>query len=158
MMRRRKMPTTQKQLAPVEETRPTVQIRMEMDTRPCLCPFCLHSGNIMVFEFQTPKGKKSGMYKCPECHNRMRAESLMQSQTAEEFAKWVFEYSADGFWQKTNFYTFNKRLKELGIATPFWNRYKELKGTKGETYFDYLDRSQQEQHESELHGETDEYH
>lgn len=98
------------------------------------CPFCLYFD--MLFKF---KKVKYGLYKCPFCETEMRSTSLILDMDIEKFAKWVFDYRQQGFFQKLypNFKEWNKRLWELGIAKEFWEKYKSLKGvTDSDEYED----------------------
>ena len=112
----------------VEQRKEVVRTVYEFTDVTYLCPFCLHEGHIAQFEFKTPKGKISKMAKCPECHNKMRKQTLTEPMTPRQYASFIFFYALSGFWKKVNFRQFNERLRALGISYEFWQEYKKLKG------------------------------
>lgn len=67
--------------------------------------------------------------------------------TPEEFAKFAFEYSRQGYWQKVPFAKFTNILDVIGWSQRFWTEYKKLKGdsTPTESYQDYIMRTQEEE-------------
>jgi len=93
-----------------------------------LCPFCLTQNPLYKFE------KHHGFYKCLICNGQMALRTLVREMKIEEFARWVFDYRLNGFWQKV--YPTHKlwcaRLKELGLAYEFWENYNRLKGVQQE--------------------------
>jgi len=121
------------------------------------CPFCLHIGKIGSFLISTKKGYHKSLGKCPECKNQMQLRSLTAEWTPEQYAEWCYDYAKSGFWQKTPFKKWSDRLYKIGWSYRFWQKYKQLKGEsakdKTESYYDYLERAQREQHEAEQKGE-----
>jgi transcription elongation factor Elf1 len=114
------------------------------------CPFCLGLEEFRKFLVSTKKGISTGTAKCPLCGVTFRMKSLvgMAKWTAEEYAKWVYNYSKEGFWSKVNFNTWKGRLKLMGWTNDFWDAYNILKGEdmdESEPYTDYLDRVQREE-------------
>lgn len=94
-----------------------------------MCPFCLYPDKLSAFFISNSKGISQGKAQCPECHITMMMKSLIMDVDAEGYAKWVFNYRKDGFWQKCPFATWKKRLHNIGWSTAFWAKYKALKGT-----------------------------
>lgn len=88
-----------------------------------ICPFCLETSNKFIIE-------NKGLIKCSNCSNFMRMKTLLfiKDCSNQEYAKWVYEYRLSGFFKKINFEKWTKKLKDLGIAYEFWEKYKELKG------------------------------
>lgn len=118
------------------------------------CPFCLYQATIERFLISTKKGFHKGLAKCRECGNQMRFSSLTAKWTPEQFAEWCHGYAADGYWQKVPWTKFQDRLKHLGIAQKFWQRYKELKGEdKTESYEEWVIRQDREAYEQDMAGE-----
>jgi len=134
----------------VTERQPEVRLSDHSTEEQVLCPFCLHIGKIKEFLVSTKKGISQYRAKCPECQNGMLIRSLLQEMTVEEYAEWVYNYVADGFWQKCKWYTWKDRLAKLGMAAAFWTKYKQLKGEDTtESYEDYIIRKQYEQAKEE---------
>jgi hypothetical protein len=107
-----------------------------------ICPFCLEKTNQY-------KIKNKGLISCPNCLIDMKLKTLLfiQDCSNEEYAKWVFEYRLSGFFTKlksgkNSFENWNKKMKDLGIAYEFWEKYKQLKGSDNQTdkkdYTDYI--------------------
>jgi hypothetical protein len=135
--------------------RPTASFTyIEIDPK-VMCPFCLYQSTLSHFGTKTSKGKESKMFKCPDCGQGMRQDTLTKDMTTKQFAEWVWEYRSFGFWQMINFAKFSERLKNLGIAREFWDEYKRLKenGVPYPSYTKWLEETQKEQHEKELRGE-----
>lgn len=88
------------------------------------CPFCLNHNYLYDFR------KISGFFECPFCKSRMRNTSLIVNMDIAKFARWVYGYRLNGFWQKVfpDFNAWNKKLRELDISYDFWENYKRLKG------------------------------
>ena len=106
-----------------------------------MCPFCLFQAKLSSFFISTKKGISQGRAQCPECHNGMLMKSLWADMNAKEYAKWVYDYRVNGFWQKCPFATWRTRLKAIGWAYDFWNTYKGLKGVDAaETVFSDAER------------------
>lgn len=95
-----------------------------------LCPFCLEVLHISDFLYS------QGLYKCKVCNNRITEHTLKlmfewfncEKPNVREFAKWVFGYRLNGFFQKIKFKEWNKNLYDLGFSFDFWNYYKVFKG------------------------------
>jgi hypothetical protein len=95
-----------------------------------ICPFCLTPQYLSQFSFDR------GYYKCPKCKSRTTEKTLslmfdifnFPKINIDEFAKWVFGYRVNGFFQKVNFQEWNKKLHDLGVSYDFWDYYKKLKG------------------------------
>lgn len=89
------------------------------------CPFCLHKDSISKFMVN----KRLGI--CPECKNGMLIETLirMLKWSAEDYAKFVFEYPYAHFWSKceAKFHIWKQRLYHLNMSNDFWLVYKKLK-------------------------------
>lgn len=148
MRRFKKLPKGQKLLAKPPNTS-GIETKIEVLTTFFYCPFCLHKDYLFRFERRLPSGKVSKRYTCPECDATMRQDSLTKKQTPEEYAEWVYHYSCDGFWFKVDWKKFNKRLQELGIARRFWDKYKQLKGDKTETYAEHMDKAAEQDMEDQ---------
>lgn len=109
------------------------------------CPFCLHIGVLTAFLVNTKKGWSRSNGKCPECEEGFRLRSLTMRMSPAQFGEWVYNYPAFRFWRKCNFEKFNRRLKQLRWAHPFWTAYKAMKESDtSETYEEALEREQQE--------------
>lgn len=107
----------------------------------CMCPFCLHTDYAHRFYIKIKKGYSEKRAKCPDCNTLMQMKSLTAHMSAEEYAEWVYNYSASGFWKKVNFKQFNERMRALGFSYEFWAKYKELKaGRTKETPEDAYER------------------
>jgi len=124
----------------------TATTTIEVKAVKYLCPFCLHSGYIHLYEKRLASGKVSKRLHCPECNAEMRRESLTDHKTIEEYAEWVFNYAMSGFWKKCPFQKFNDRLYKLGMSYRFWKKYKQLKADKSkeQTYEEHFEQYQKE--------------
>jgi len=110
-----------------------------------LCPFCLHYDKIEAYLISTSKGYHKGLGLCPECENKMRLESLTAEMTPEQYAEFMYGYSASGGWQKVKWEKWKQRMNNIGWTERFWLRYKQLKGDNThETYQQYMERTQAE--------------
>lgn len=94
------------------------------------CPFCLGYSRLRAFLQSTKKGFNRKAGKCPLCGKGANLDTLikMETWTAEEYAKFVFDYRSSGFWQKINFSQWKDRLKIMGWTQIFWDAYKQLRG------------------------------
>ena len=109
---------------------------------------------VSTFPSQHEEGISTGNAKCPLCGLTFRMRNLvgMTKWTAKEYAKWVYNYSKEGFWRKvsTFFKTWKGRLKLMGWTDEFWKVYGELKGSEQdeggdtESFQDYVERKSQE--------------
>ena len=113
--------------------KPRTIVKVETLEGDAMCPFCLHGGPVDKFVISIKSGFHRGLGKCPKCGNRSQWKTLRRRWTVKEFVLWCYQYACDGFWSKVNFAEFNKGLAARGIARPFWDRYKELKGEDDET-------------------------
>lgn len=84
-----------------------------------LCPFCLHRDDRLRFE-----RRKHCI--CPKCGRKFYLSSLLTSdRTIRSYARFVVEYP---MWFRTiDFSSWSAKLKELGIASEFWEAYREFK-------------------------------
>lgn len=105
-----------------------VKVDITMSDERYHCPFCLWNAKIHEFKVLLKSGKPSKMYRCPDCQNQMRQNTLTENRSVEEYAQWCFDYSSSGFWDKVPFEKFNKRLRNFGMSRRFWKHYKMLKG------------------------------
>jgi len=130
----------------VKEKRPThATFVYKNPDMQVMCPFCLHIDPLHKFLISTKQGYHKGMGQCPECKNQMRFESLTSEWTPEQYAEWVYPYSASGFWQKIPYKTWSERMRKIGWAWRFWARYKQLKGEEPhETYAEHMEKEQEE--------------
>lgn len=107
-----------------------------------ICPFCFTTNYLQSFIY----GK--GYYKCRECGVRVTQKTLEhildifnsgETIDVKEFAKWVYSYRFNGFFDKicldvksmqrdAKFRAWNDRLYKFGISQDFWGYYKMLKG------------------------------
>lgn len=109
----------------------TVTLQDKTKGKMLMCPFCL------IPHFLTEYTYNKGFYECKSCKNRITDKTLLKMYSfftenekiqTEEYARWVFDYRMNGFFQKITFKDFNERLKELNISYEFWDFYKKLKG------------------------------
>lgn len=123
-------------------------------TKVFYCPFCLGIHPFSKYLISTKKGYHKGLMQCPECNNKFRITTLTEIASPEEYAEFVYPYSASGFWQKVPWTKWKERLYGIGWAQRFWKRYKELKGEGQEdTYAQYLKDHQKEQAKEQDHIE-----
>lgn len=133
----------------------TLELKDLIKDKNLICPFCLQIGKLNKFPFS------KGLFKCTNCQNKMTRKTLKNmfdwfnsgyDIDVIAYAKWVYEYRLNGFWQKIiSFEQFNKRLYEEKILRQFWDEYKRLKGEYKEEWDDYnaeMDR-QNEKHDNE---------
>jgi len=154
-MKPKKLPKNQRLLtSKTEETR-GVTVNIQLNEVNYLCPFCLHQDSKSAFETKTAKGKPSKKFVCPECNQKMREKSLTQSMSASDYAEWVFLYASYGFWKIVKYAVWNKRLKELGLAPEFWDRYKELKAGRNRTFDDQVEMSDEERAKAEFNRDLE---
>ncbi len=89
------------------------------------CPFCLHKDSLRNFIVNKRLGE------CSECKNRMLIRTLLRmlKWSAEDYAKFVYEYPYASFWNKcTNkFQIWKRRLFLMNMSEEFWLVYKTLK-------------------------------
>lgn len=106
-----------------------ITLKAEYDTI-IMCPFCLSTLKLAEFRFS------EGLRVCSHCNNKMRLETLLKINSIEEFAKFVFNYRFNGFWQKIkpSFKQWNKNLYLLGLSKEFWEHYHRLKGDTKKDY------------------------
>lgn len=138
----------QKMLTP-EPPEQTQTITIDYTTKIFCCPFCLYRGDITKFYVKIKKGVSEKRFKCPECGEVMRRETLTKDMTIEQYAQWVYD---TGAWERIKFSTWKKRLKDYGWSFKFWDEYKRHKTEmlgETETYQQYIERKQREQLEEE---------
>lgn len=97
-------------------------------TTKFMCPFCLYIADIFKFKIKNKRGYSEKRALCPDCDTIMQMRSLTAHMTVEQYAEWVYMYSASGFWDKCPYDKFRSRMKKLGWSRRFWTRYKQLKG------------------------------
>ena len=91
------------------------------------CPFCLSQHKFHEYLISTKKGIHQGLAECPECKNKCRFTTLTKPFTPEEYADHLYAQVRTGIWQKIPFDKWKRRLYNIGWASRFWTRYKELK-------------------------------
>jgi len=134
----------------IKRREPPIVVSGRIYTGPFFCPYCLDIGRLGEFRVQVKRGWSQKMAKCPECNQRMRMTTLTKDMTPEDYADWVFQMSFSGFWQRVDFYEWNRRLRLLGWSYRFWQRYKQLKGEQGlEAQIKEMERQQKEWAEEE---------
>lgn len=104
----------------------TVTFNYEKLEIEVFCPFCCHTEKLTKFlTIETKKGKSNYKAECPECNTTLLTKTLLENnkKTWSEFAKWCYEYSASGFWQKVKWEKFRVRINPI-----FWEEYKKIKG------------------------------
>lgn len=103
-----------------------VPVKDELQGKTLFCPFCLTST-----KFENFKYVKGELLECQVCKNRMRGKTLayLSKIGMSEFAKWVYDYRINGFWEKVGDYKqWYKKLKILGLYDSFNENYKRIKG------------------------------
>lgn len=110
------------------------------------CPFCLAEEKVQKFLVSTKKGISTGKAQCPACGQGMMLRNVIKDWTPESYAKWVYEYSASGFWQKIRFELWKDRLYARGWSQAFWDVYRQLKSDspREENYEDRMNRMGEE--------------
>lgn len=100
-----------------------------LDERKVFCPFCLINLPLNNFLITVKKGIHQSLGKCPNCENEILLKTLdnLNVMTMKEFAKFIFDYRLNGFWDKAPFEQFKSRLKEFEDYQDFWDEYKRLK-------------------------------
>lgn len=145
----------QRMLVP-EPQDPTPTVQITVDTTEFCCPFCLYKGDLTKFYVRIKKGYSDKQFKCPDCGQIMRKETLTKKMSITEYAHWVYDTKA---WERIKYSTWKQRLKDYKWNWQFWTAYKQHKAemSEGETYEQHLERQQQEQHEEEIniHDEED---
>ena len=97
------------------------------------CPFCLFRGKLQRFMVSDSQGISRYKAKCPECKTGMLMRTLialsnMNDRKIEDYARWCFMYSLNGFWDKVKWETWSKRLAKYEWTITFWGKYRALKG------------------------------
>ena len=130
---------------PREET-PAATV--EILRRELTCPYCLYTDTVGKFTIRLKSGAPSQKrFKCPDCGEGMRRDTLFGEKSVEEFAEWLYDTQA---WGRVSFNKFRQRLKDMGISYQFWNHYKKHKKEfAAESPDDYYMRQQQEAREEE---------
>jgi hypothetical protein len=102
-----------------------------------ICPFCLYRSTLEKFLFSCGKGFHKGLGFCINCGQKSTFRTLlkMPTWTPQEYAKFVFGYVQNGFWDKCKYGEWSTRMNlDRDISNAFWNEYKKLKGEKEEDY------------------------
>ena len=102
-----------------------------------ICPFCLYKSTLEKFVFSCGKGLHKSLGFCPECRNKSMFRTLLKMLTwkPQEYAKFVFGYVQNGFWDKCKYGVWSTKMNlDKEISNAFWEEYKKLKGEKEEDY------------------------
>lgn len=121
-----------------------------------ICPFCAFRGRVL--EFRTKKSERSKgysirMFKCPDCGQKMRRETLLNEMTVSQWARWLYSnVIMYGGYHRISFPKLMERLKGYGWAREFWEAWKAIKegrvSSDVEDYLEYLvDSSDAERHD-----------
>jgi len=146
-MRRKRLPKGQMKLFPEE---PAVEFKFESaPPKKYVCPFCLYQGYLHEFQIMNKNGVSKKRAKCPDCGQRMRMTTLTQKMTVSDLARFIFDYTYAFGRHKLSWDKIKPRLKELGIASAFWEAWKQLKNEwyrqrYGLTYEEYLEALQEQ--------------
>jgi len=110
-----------------------------------VCPFCAWRGR--VIQFRTKKSERSKsfstkMFKCPDCGQGMRRDTLFRDFTVSEWARWLYtDVIMFKGYHRISFPKLLQRLKEYGWANEFWSAWKAVKDNRTtsdvEDYLDY---------------------
>lgn len=117
-----------------------------------ICPFCAYKGRLIRFRYKTIRGISKRTFKCPDCGNLMRRNTLTKKVTPKLWAEWLYScirlYKIHGydnalkqdFFHKIKWEKLFERLKKLGISKEFWDSWKNIKqlsklGLINESYF-----------------------
>jgi len=117
-----------------------------------VCPFCAWVG--CVIQFRTKKSEESKnystkMFKCPDCGQGMRRDTLLRDLTVSDWARWLYTnvIMFRGY-HRISFPKLLQRLREYGWAGEFWSAWKAVKEHKGtsdvEDYVEYVRQSARE--------------
>lgn len=76
-----------------------------------ICPFCLYMSTLKKFVFSCGKGFHKSLGFCVDCGNKMTFRTLlkMPTWTPQEYAKFVFDYVQNGFWDKCKYNVWSTR-------------------------------------------------
>ena len=117
-----------------------------------VCPFCAWMGRVL--QFRTKKSEKSTkystkMFKCPDCGQGMRRDTLLRDFTVSEWARWLYtDVIMYHGYNRISFPKLLQRLKEYGWANEFWSAWKAVKEHREtsdiEDYLDYAKQSARE--------------
>lgn len=145
-MSKKRLPTGQKTL---EEPEVIAIKEFESELGPTfnmevICPFCAFKGR--VIEFRTKKSSQSvgysaKMFECPDCHEKMRRDTIMRDMTVSEWARWLYnDVIKYGGYKRISFPKLSARLKEYGWASEFWEAWKAVKeGRQTSSVEDFID-------------------
>ncbi len=120
-------------------TREDQILRVEMQRKKVICPYCLYYGTL--WEFHTRLKNKRGKHfisisknKCPYCNHGFTKKTLLEvaALSMEEFAEWFWKrmFEGWGFGDEVDFDAFMKRLKahySYSNRQIFWDVYWEHK-------------------------------
>jgi len=121
-----------------------------------VCPFCAFVGRVM--EFRTKKSERSKrystkMFKCPDCGQGMRRDTLLKDMTPSEWARWLyFNVIMYHGYDRISFPKLLERLRKYGWASEFWEAWKAAKEGRDtsdiENYIEYARTFAKETRES----------
>jgi len=139
-MARRKKPD-------IKQMRLTVNPKTEVVSAEMLfpdeysCPYCLFTATISKFLIALEKGYSEKRMECPDCGQRMLARTLTMDLKPAAYAEWLYmSLLSQGGYERISWKKLVQRLKEKGIAKPFWERWKEVRKPKeDEQYGEYLE-------------------
>jgi len=107
----------------------------KFDTR-YICPFCGYDGEFRLFLTVGKNGYSRKKFKCPDCNQIMKKETLIREMSVEEWAKWLYasvrvfsnhKQPELAFYNRISWEKLSTRLKFYGIANEFWESWKETK-------------------------------
>jgi len=115
-----------------------------------VCPFCAWMGRVIQFRTKKSEASKSystKMFKCPDCGQGMRRDTLLRDLTVSEWARWLYtNVIMYGGYNRISFPKLLQRLKEYGWASEFWSAWKAVKENRTtsdvEDYLDYVKASE----------------
>jgi transcription elongation factor Elf1 len=128
----------------------TQTVSIEYTTKIFACPFCLYRGDITKFYVRIKKGVSDKQFKCPDCGEIMRRDTLTKDMSIEQYAQWMYDTRG---WERVKFAVWKQRLKDYGWSWRFWNEYKKHKAEMSEdteSYEEHIARQQKEEHEEEV--------
>lgn len=144
-------------------TREDQVLRVRMEAKKIICPYCLHYGTL--WEFHTRLKNKRGKHfisiskcQCPYCNHGFMKKTLLKiaDMSMEEFAEWFWSqmFAGWGFGDKVVFDEFMKRLKKhysYENRQVFWDIYWEYKGAGSPSQVEE-DRGDYEDYKSQYEG------
>jgi len=106
------------------------------------CPFCAYNGELRLYSVYGKKGYKKNVFKCPDCGQIMRKETLTREISVKEWASWLYSsirifndhrHPELSFYNRISWEKLSTRLKFYGLASEFWDSWKETKELSRET-------------------------